>query len=105
MSLMRARHEVFGVADVPATDFYRQNGWTEVDASTPTAVDERLAAENEKRRGKTPVVEYTEPAAFDPSEHTAAEVTAYLAGADDAEKQRVLDAEQAGQARKSVLGA
>lgn len=39
---------------------------------------------------------------FDPADHTVAEVNAYLAGADEAERARVLDAEQAGKDRQSV---
>lgn len=51
----------------------------------------------------------TEPAptdggAFDPSEHTAAEVQAYLETADDAERERVLGAERSGKARKGIVG-
>lgn len=41
---------------------------------------------------------------FDPSVHTVAEVLAHLADADDDEKNRVLAAEQAGQARKGIIG-
>lgn len=41
---------------------------------------------------------------FDPAAHTVAEVAAYLADADDDEKTRVLAAEQAGQARKGIIG-
>lgn len=41
-------------------------------------------------------------AAFDPSDHTVDEVNAYLADADEAERQRVLDAEAAGKGRKTV---
>lgn len=39
---------------------------------------------------------------FDPSDHTVDEVEAYLATADDAERERVLAAEKAGKARKSL---
>lgn len=41
---------------------------------------------------------------FNPSDHTVDEVNAYLADADDAEKARILDAEQAGQGRKGIVG-
>lgn len=41
---------------------------------------------------------------FDPSEHTVEEVVEYLADADAEEKARVLAAEAAGKARKSLLG-
>ncbi|NUR28505.1 MAG: hypothetical protein HOV76_32385 [Hamadaea sp.] len=102
MELMRARHEVFGVCDVPATDYYRDNGWTEVDPATPTAAQERIAAENTERRGDAPVVEYAADS-FDPGQHTVEEVAAYLTEADDAERERVLTAERDGKARKSLL--
>lgn len=92
MALMRARHEEFGVADVPDTDFYRENGWTEVSPDTPTAVDDRRAAENELRAGT-----------FDPAAHPAPEVVAHLEAADDGEAARVLEAEKSGKARKTIL--
>ncbi|MFI8360716.1 hypothetical protein ACIGD1_11210 [Streptomyces sp. NPDC085612] len=41
--------------------------------------------------------------AFEPSEHTVAEVLAHLAAADDDERARVLAAEEAGQARATIL--
>lgn len=42
--------------------------------------------------------------AFDPSEHSVAEVKEYLAGADEAERQRVLDAEASSEKpRKGLL--
>lgn len=41
---------------------------------------------------------------FDPNEHTVAEVNDYLADANDAERERVLAAEQDGQARKTLVG-
>lgn len=40
---------------------------------------------------------------FNPEDHTAAEVTDYLATADADEFARVLEAERAGKARKTVL--
>lgn len=42
--------------------------------------------------------------AFDPGEHNAPEVLAYLADADEAERERVLAAEAAGKARKGIVG-
>lgn len=51
----------------------------------------------------TSVVEVT-PAVFDPSEHSVEDVLAYLEGKDDAERDRVLAAEQAGKARKGLVG-
>jgi hypothetical protein len=41
---------------------------------------------------------------FDPSSRSVEEVIAHLEQADDAERQRVLDAERAGKARKGILG-
>jgi hypothetical protein len=41
---------------------------------------------------------------FDPSQHTVAEVNAYLEDADPDEKARVLEQERAGKARKGILG-
>lgn len=40
----------------------------------------------------------------DPGEHTVDEVTVHLETADDAERARVLEAERAGKARKTILG-
>ncbi|MCB5168002.1 hypothetical protein LG634_24640 [Streptomyces bambusae] len=41
--------------------------------------------------------------AFDPAAHTVAEVIAYLNDADDDERARVLAAEEAGEARATIL--
>ncbi|MCX5587549.1 hypothetical protein [Streptomyces erythrochromogenes] len=54
------------------------------------------------------VPELAEPApeqaeAFDPAEHTVADVLAYLADADEDERARVLAAEAAGEARATIL--
>jgi len=43
-------------------------------------------------------------AEFDPSKATVDEVNTYLEGADEAERERVLAAETAGKARKSIIG-
>lgn len=48
------------------------------------------------------MTEQTNEGTFDPADHTVAEVNEYLATADDAERQRVLDAEKDGQNRSSV---
>jgi hypothetical protein len=98
MSLMRARHEAFGVADVPDNEWYRANGWTEVDPATPTRIEE--LRENEAR-------EFRAAVSYDPAEHKAEEVVALLTDpdVDDAEKERVRAAEKSGKARKSVLDA
>lgn len=108
MAHMRARHEVFGVKDVPDNDFYRRNGWTPVDPDTPTSEQERRQAINEARRGTpapAPAAETPTPGgpAFDPSEHNADDVAAYLASAGPEERERVLAAERSGKARKSLL--
>ncbi|CBG71873.1 hypothetical protein SCAB_48221 [Streptomyces scabiei 87.22] len=44
------------------------------------------------------------PKPFDPGEHKAPEVLAYLRDADEEERARVLAAEAAGQKRKGILG-
>lgn len=41
---------------------------------------------------------------FDPSAHTVDEVNDYVAHSDEAEQQRVMEAERAGKARKGILG-
>ena len=52
-----------------------------------------------RRRGFT----VEEVAAFDPAAHNVTEVIEYLDSATDEERERVLAAEQAGEARKGVL--
>lgn len=89
---MRASHDVFGVKDVPKTAHYLDNGWTEVDPSTPLTVDERRRAVNEARLGTL-------------NERRADEVAAAVAVLPDAEKAAVAVAEKAGKARKTVLDA
>ncbi len=42
--------------------------------------------------------------AFDPNKHSVAEVQAHLESADEAERERVLEAERAGKARTTLLG-
>lgn len=92
MPLIRARHEVFGVQDVPDTDYYRDNGWTPVDPTTPTAADEQTRMENDIRTG-----------AYDPAEHTVTDVVAVLENATPDAAAELVAAEKAGKARKSVL--
>jgi trigger factor len=41
---------------------------------------------------------------FEPGDHSVAEVKAHLDAADDAEKERVLEAERAGKARTTLTG-
>lgn len=89
---MRARHDVYGVKDVPDNDFYRSNGWTEVDADTPTTEQERVAAVNAARLGTL-------------NDAPAAEVAAAVEALPDAEKAAVAAAEKAGKGRKTVLDA
>jgi hypothetical protein len=96
MSLIRARHDVFGVADVPDNDYYRENGWTAVDPATPTSVEAARQAEADA---------YVAATTFDPAEHKAEEVVGYVAEAPEDEKARVIEAEKTGKARKTVLEA
>lgn len=44
-----------------------------------------------------------EPVPFDPTAHTVAEVLAYLSSSDEDERARVLAAEEAGEARATIL--
>lgn len=99
MPMIRARHDVFGVQDVPDNQWYRENGWTPVDPSTPTETDRARQQEADA------YVAATGGGAFDPGAHTVQEVLSYLETADDAEHERVLDAEQAGKARTTILTA
>lgn len=96
MALMRARHEVFGVADVPDTDYWRENGWKQVSDDTPTRVEEERAAESDA---------YLSATSFDPAAHKAEEVVAYIAEAPADEAARVIEAEKAAKSRKSVIDA
>ncbi|ADH92282.1 trigger factor [Arcanobacterium haemolyticum] len=65
----------------------------------------KVVAKSEKKADK--VEEKAEATAeageFDPSAHKVDEVIAYIESADDAEKARVLDAEKAGKARKTIM--
>lgn len=92
MSMMRARHKVFGVVDVPRTSHYLDNGWTEVDPSTPTTMQERQAAINAARAGTL-------------NDAPAAEVVAAVEALPEAEKATVAAAEKSGKGRKTVLDA
>lgn len=61
------------------------------------------------RQGYTPIHEPQEgesAGVFNPADHTVEEVTAYLNGLnqDDPERERILAAEAAGKARKSITG-
>lgn len=90
--MMRARHEVFGVNDVPDTDFYRDSGWVRVADDTPTVADDRRDAVNEARRG-------------DLNEAPAPAVVAAMDSLPDAEREQVIAAEKVGKARKTVINA
>lgn len=48
--------------------------------------------------------EPSEAVGYNPADHTVADVTAYLAGADKTERERVISLEESGQARKGILG-
>lgn len=83
--LIRAKHAELGdaVVEIPNTDHYLDNGWSRVADDAPLDADNR--------------------GLFDPSEHNAHDVVAYLASLDDpAEHVRVKSLESAGQARKTI---
>lgn len=91
---MRARHAELGVVkDVPKTAHYLDNGWSEVDPSTPTTEQERHRALNAVRAG-----------VYDPAEHKAAEVVAVIESAPEVADE-VKAAEKSGKGRKTVLDA
>jgi hypothetical protein len=90
---MRARHETTGnVADVLKNAHYLDNGWVEVDPSTPTTEQANRRTLNDARRG-------------DLNERPAAEVVAAMANLPDDAKADVVANEKAGKARKTVLDA
>jgi hypothetical protein len=77
--------------------------------AAPLRPVEQATSEPGEKRALTPPEETarqdeTEPKPFDPGEHKAPEVLAYLKDADDDERARVLAAEAAGQKRKGILG-
>jgi len=84
--LMRARYpELDVVCEVPDTDFWRGAGWVKVDDATPLTEEQRTL--------------------FDPAEGNVDDVVAYLSSInDEAERQRVLEAEKTGKKRASILG-
>lgn len=96
MTLMRARHKVFGVADVPDTDYYRETGWVQVSDDTPTRVEQERVDES---------AAYLAAISFDPAAHNVDEVVAHLETAPEEEAARVLEVEKSGKARKSVIAA
>jgi hypothetical protein len=67
---------------------------------TVEEVDETTGETGEE---STPKQDKEPEASFDPAKHDAKLVLAYLADADAAEAERVLDAEAAGKARKGIL--
>lgn len=69
-----------------ALAYFRRRGYRVTEAE-PEPADEAPAAAD----------------AFDPAEHTVADVLAYLADADEDERARVLAAEAAGEARATIL--
>lgn len=79
----------------------REDAFESVDAhlARHARTEQATAAPGEPRALTPP----TETTPFDPGEHKADEVLAYLQGADEAERQRVLAAEAAGKNRKGVL--
>lgn len=80
---------------------FNQKGVTEVEALSP-GLDRwlRAAGYTITDLSGTPEAER----GFDPSAETVADVTKYLAQADTAERERVLNLEKDGQARKGILG-
>jgi len=73
-----------GVAELPDTDFWRDLGWEVVDESVPTTDEVREL--------------------YNPADHNATEVAAYLVNADDAERARVIAAEKtADSPRKTIV--
>ena len=89
---MRARHEVFGVKDVPDNDFHRANGWVKVDADTPLTVDVQRQAVNEARLGTL-------------LDAPAPKVVAAVESLPAEEKAAVVAEEKSGKGRKTVLDA
>lgn len=89
MAQMRASHPVFGVKDVADNKFNRENGWTEVDPSTPTTEQVNRRALNDVLR--------------DPGSRKADEVVAVLESAPEAVAAEVVAAEKAGKNRKTVV--
>ncbi|MDH6435607.1 hypothetical protein M2158_004084 [Streptomyces sp. SAI-144] len=75
---------------------------------TATPVEEATANPGEQRNLTPPTAVGDGPKAdgkpFDPSEHHAPEVLAYLDGVDEDERARILAAEAGGKKRKSILG-
>lgn len=80
------------------------------EADGPGTVNERLSAGGPGPEGQPDTARErlsgsaAGPDAYDPADHTVAEVNSYLADVDESERERVLAAERDGQARKGVLG-
>lgn len=77
-----------------ALAYFRRRGYTVTDEDSrpePAAASEPQAPDG------------TDAVPFDPAEHTVADVLAYLSSADDGERARVLAAEEAGEARATIL--
>lgn len=84
VALIRARNaELDVVCEVPDTDHYLKNGWERVDDDTLTTDEVR--------------------ALYDPDAATVEQVAAYLAQADEVERERVQAVERDGKARKGIL--
>jgi hypothetical protein len=65
---------------------------------------EQATADPGEPRALTPPQAAAGDKPFDPGEHTAPQVLAYLKDADEEERERVLAAEADGQKRKGILG-
>lgn len=77
------------------------NGTGETDSPSAVAYFRRHGYGVEP--AEEPAADEESDAPFDPAAHTVDEVAEYLAEADEAERDRVLDAEAAGKARSSLL--
>ncbi|MDP9800358.1 trigger factor [Arcanobacterium wilhelmae] len=117
-NVVDAKGEKFDVAEVIGErdekekdfDFGAQKATRKVSAKAPKA--ERKADKPAKAEKKAEETKADKPAKaekkaaagdFDPADHKVDEVLAYLESADDAEKARVIKAEEEGKGRKTIL--
>lgn len=75
----------------------RSSKWERVEPDTPAEKEEP------ERLSPWPDPSPNPSGPFDPAEHTVAQVNAYLADADRGERERVLQAEAEGRARRGIL--
>lgn len=81
----------------PLPSMERSRRWERVEPDTPAEKEEP------ERLSPWPDPNPNPSGPFDPAEHTVAQVNAYLADADRGERERVLQAEAEGRARRGVL--